>query len=120
MLAIGDVAPDFSLKTFDNKEIKLSAFKNKQPVVVFFYPADSTPGCTKEACTFEKKAPDFKKFNAKILGVSSGGVADKEKFVKTNKLQSMDLLIDAGDKLRTSWKVPRALFGAFPGKHYIY
>ena len=55
MLAVGDVAPDFALKTFDNKEFKLSSFKNKQPVVVFFYPADSTPGCTKEACTFEKK-----------------------------------------------------------------
>jgi len=116
MLSIGEVAPDFTLKTFDNKEIKLSSFKNKQPVVIFFYPADSTPGCTKEACTFEKKAPDFKKFNAKVLGVSSGNAADKEKFIKTNKLNSFDLLIDSGDKLRTSWKVPRALFGAFPGR----
>ena len=61
-------------------------------------------------------APDFKKFNAKVFGVSSGNAADKEKFIKTNKLNSFDLLIDAGDKLRTSWKVPRALFGAFPGR----
>jgi peroxiredoxin Q/BCP len=94
----------------------LSSFRKKNPVVVFFYPADSTPGCTKEACAFEKKAPDFKKYNAKVFGVSSGGKEDKEKFIRTNKLNSMELLIDAGDKLRTSWQVPRALFGAFPGR----
>jgi len=116
MLAVGEVAPDFTLKTYQGKDIKLSAFKGKQPVVVFFYPADSTPGCTKEACAFEKKAPDFKKFNAKVLGVSSGGPADKEKFIKNNNLNSMDLLIDSENKLRTSWKVPKALFGAFPGR----
>ena len=85
-------------------------------MVVFFYPADSTPGCTKEACEFERKAPDFTGKNAVILGVSSGGVADKEKFIKTNKLNSMSLLIDADNKLRTSWQVPKALFGAFPGR----
>ena len=116
MIAVGDLAPDFSLSTFDGKVVKLSAFKGKQPVVVFFYPADSTPGCTVEACTFEKKAPDFKKYNAAVLGVSSGAAADKEKFIKTNKLNSMSLLIDAGDKLRSSWKVPKALFGALPGR----
>lgn len=115
-LAVGEPAPDFELSTYDGKKIKLSSFKGKSPAVVFFYPADSTPGCTKEACTFEKKAPDFKKFGAQVIGISSGGAADKEKFVKANKLNSMSLLIDSGDKVRTLWKVPRALFGAFPGR----
>ena len=115
-LGVGEAAPDFELSTYDGKKVKLSSFKGKSPVVVFYYPADSTPGCTKEACTFERKAPDFKKYGAQVLGISSGGAADKEKFVKNNKLNSMSLLIDAGDKVRTSWKVPKALFGAFPGR----
>jgi peroxiredoxin Q/BCP len=69
-----------------------------------------------KVCAFEKRAPDFKSKGAKVFGVSSGGPADKDKFIRANKLQSMELLIDEGDKLRTSWKVPRALFGAFPGR----
>lgn len=48
MLAVGDIAPDFELKNYNGKAFKLSSFKNKKPVVVFFYPADSTPGCTTE------------------------------------------------------------------------
>jgi peroxiredoxin len=48
MLKIGEVAPDFELKNFQGKSFKLSSFKGKKPVVVFFYPADNTPGCTTE------------------------------------------------------------------------
>ena len=66
-------------------------------------------------CAFEKRAPDFKKYGAEVFGISSGGVADKEKFVKTNKVTALELLIDSTDAVRTAWKVPRALFGAFPG-----
>lgn len=116
MIGVGDAAPDFELKNSKGKSFKLSSYKNKKPVVVFFYPADNTPGCTTEACAFEKRAPDFKKTGAVVFGVSSGGPADKEKFIRANKLQSMELLIDEGDKLRSSWKVPKALFGAFPGR----
>jgi len=52
MLAVGDIAPDFELKNYNGKSFKLSSFKNKKPVVVFFYPADSTPGCTTEVVKF--------------------------------------------------------------------
>jgi peroxiredoxin len=55
MLNVGDVAPEFELKNSVGKLFKLSSFKGKQPVVVFFYPNDNTPGCTKEVCAFEKK-----------------------------------------------------------------
>ncbi len=48
MLKVGDVAPDFELKNYRGKAFKLSSFKGKKPVVVFFYPADNTPGCTTE------------------------------------------------------------------------
>lgn len=51
MLVVGDIAPDFELKNYNGKAFKLSALKGKKPVVVFFYPADSTPGCTAEVYT---------------------------------------------------------------------
>lgn len=51
-----------------------------------------------------------------MFGISSGGAADKEKFINTNKLTSTELLIDEGDKARTAFKVPRALFGLLPGR----
>jgi thioredoxin-dependent peroxiredoxin len=116
MIKVGDVAPDFELLTSVGEKVKLSSFKSKKSVVVFFYPADNTPGCTAEACQFEKRAPDFKSKGAEVVGISSGSAADKDKFIKANKLNNMKLLIDAGDKVRKSWEVPRALFGAFPGR----
>jgi peroxiredoxin Q/BCP len=53
---------------------------------------------------------------AEVFGISSGAASDKEKFVKTNKLNSFQLLIDQESKVRTSWKVPKALFGVLPGR----
>mmetsp|Transcript_8851 Transcript_8851/g.19444 ORF Transcript_8851/g.19444 Transcript_8851/m.19444 type:complete len:145 (+) Transcript_8851:205-639(+) len=94
----------------------MSQFKGKKPVVVFFYPADNSPGCKEEVCAFEKRAPDFKTAGAEVFGISSGGAADKEKFVRANSLASMELLIDDKDGVRKSWAVPKALFGVFPGR----
>ena len=115
MLKVGDVAPDFELATADGKKFKLSSFKGKKAVVAFFYPADSTPGCTKEACQFELDGPKFKKLGAEVVGISSGDKESKQKFISGSKL-SMPLLIDAGDKVRSLWGVPKALFGALPGR----
>eukprot|EP01031_Cornospumella_fuschlensis_P029785 gene29785-35964_t len=116
MVSVGEVPPDFELKNYQGKAFKLSSFKGKKPVVVFFYPADNTPGCTTEACAFQRLSPDFKKFGAEVFGVSSNGAADKEKFISGNKLTSIELLIDEGSKVRTAWNVPKALFGALPGR----
>ena len=116
-LKVGDIPPDFELQDKDGKKVKLSTFRGKKPVVVFFYPNDNSPGCTKEVCAFEKAAPNFKKLGAPvILGISSGKKEDKKKFIALNKLQSMTLLIDDQDAVRKLWEVPRALFGVFPGR----
>jgi peroxiredoxin Q/BCP len=116
-LKVGDVPPDFELPDKDGKIVKLSQFKGKKPCVVFFYPNDNSPGCTKEVCAFEKAAPSFKKKGGPIiLGISVGKKEDKKKFIEANKLQSMTLLIDANNKVRESWDVPKALFGLFPGR----
>eukprot|EP01035_Chromulina_nebulosa_P016985 gene16985-22482_t len=116
MLKVGEIAPDFELLTSKGTTVKLSSFKGKKPVVVFFYPADNSPGCTKQVIAFEKKSPDFKSKGAEVFGVSSQGKAEKEKFIKTTSASSTTLLIDDGEKVRKAWDVPRALFGAFPGR----
>ena len=79
-LKVGDVPPDFELPDKDGKIVKLSQFKGKKPCVVFFYPNDNSPGCTKEVCAFEKAAPSFKKKGGPIiLGISVGKKEDKKK-----------------------------------------
>merc|ERR1712146_796053 len=115
-LAVGEIAPDFELEsTTTKKPVKLSSFKGKKPVVVFFYPNDNSPGCTKEVCAFEKAAPNFKKKGSPvILGISSGKKEDKKKFIEANKLQSMTLLIDAIIKCASRGKYRRPSSAYFP------
>ena len=80
-LKIGDKAPEFTLKdSFDN-EISLSDFKGKK-VIIYFYPKDNTPGCTKEACNFKENWDVFQKNNVKILGISKDNSASHQKFIE--------------------------------------
>ncbi|RZC89957.1 hypothetical protein C5167_029026 [Papaver somniferum] len=65
----GSVPPAFTLKDQDNKNVSLSKFKGK-PVVLYFYPADESPGCTKQACAFRDSYEKFKKAGAQVVGVS--------------------------------------------------
>jgi len=81
VLKIGDKAPEFTLKdSFDN-EISLSDFKGKK-VIIYFYPKDNTPGCTKEACNFKENWDVFQKNNVKILGISKDNSASHQKFIE--------------------------------------
>ena len=79
MIAPGDIAPDFELPTQDGRAVKLSDFKG-QPVVVYFYPKASTPGCTTQACGVRDHQADYAKIGAIILGVSPDPVAKVKKF----------------------------------------
>lgn len=78
-LKIGDSAPDFKLPTDGNGEISLKGLKG-QKVVVYFYPKDDTPGCTKEACGFKDSMAAFNKIGAQVIGISKCSVAKHEKF----------------------------------------
>jgi len=78
-LKIGDAAPDFTLPGDDGKDISLKSFKG-QKVVLYFYPKDDTPGCTKEACAFRDSLSQFNKLNAHVIGLSKDSVAKHEKF----------------------------------------
>jgi peroxiredoxin Q/BCP len=75
----GQSAPDFTLPADNGKDVKLSDFRGK-PVVLYFYPKDDTPGCTKEACAFRDRSQDLKDRGAVVLGVSPDDVASHGQF----------------------------------------
>lgn len=78
-LNIGDIAPDFTLPTDGEGEITLSSLKG-QKVVVYFYPKDDTPGCTKESCGFNDNLSAFNALNTTIIGISKDSVKKHDKF----------------------------------------
>ena len=88
----GRKAPAFSLKDQDDKPHSLRDYAGR-PVVLYFYPKDDTPGCTREACDFRDALPDFKKSKAAVLGVSILDTASKAKFSRKHKV-SFPLLAD--------------------------
>jgi peroxiredoxin Q/BCP len=81
----GTAAPDFELPDQDGRLVKLSDFRG-QPVVVYFYPKASTPGCTTQACGVRDHGPDYKQAGAVVLGISPDPVAKIKKFVDTYDL----------------------------------
>ena len=93
----GSPAPAFSLKGDDGKTYNLADFKGK-PVVVYFYPKDDTPGCTKEACAFRDRKKEIEKLGAVVLGVSPDDADSHAKFRKKFDL-NFPLLIDENHAL---------------------
>ena len=79
MLEIGTLAPEFSLPDQNGKLRNLSDYRG-QKVVLYFYPKDNTPGCTKQACNFGELLPQFREKGAVVLGVSKDSVASHKKF----------------------------------------
>ncbi len=78
-LNIGDAAPDFTMPTDGDGEVSLKDFKG-QKLVLYFYPKDDTPGCTREACGFKDTLEDFNTLNTAIIGISKCSVAKHDKF----------------------------------------
>jgi len=79
MLKEGDAAPEFSTRDAEGREVKLSDFRG-QKVVLYFYPKDDTPGCTKEACSFRDASSDYEEKGIKVLGVSLDDEASHQAF----------------------------------------
>ncbi|HSE25976.1 MAG TPA: thioredoxin-dependent thiol peroxidase [Pyrinomonadaceae bacterium] len=85
MVKEGTTAPAFKTKDDNGEDVSLKDFKG-QKVVLYFYPKDDTPGCTKEACSFRDAYSKFKKHGIKLLGVSPDSEASHQKFITKYKL----------------------------------
>ena len=96
-LTVGQKAPDFTVLNDKGEKVKLSDFKGKK-VVLYFYPKDDTPGCTKEACAFRDGISAIKKKGAEVLGVSTDSVESHQKFKKKFDL-NFALLADTDKKI---------------------
>ena len=107
----GERAPDFSMATDDGGKVSLKSLKGKN-VVLYFYPKDDTPGCTKEACAFRDNLPDFSKVKATVIGVSKDSVESHQKFKKKYALP-FPLASDPDGKVTKAYGVwkKKSLYG---------
>lgn len=85
MLEIGTKAPDFTLQDKDGNNVSLSDFLGKK-VVLYFYPRDNTPGCTRQACAFAQNYDGFKENDIVVIGISKDSVASHKKFADKHNL----------------------------------
>ncbi|MCF8256736.1 MAG: peroxiredoxin [Flavobacteriales bacterium] len=111
---VGDMAPDFELKDKDGQKVKLSDYRGKQSVVVYFYPKDETPGCTAQACSFRDSYEDFKAAGAEVIGISSDTGRSHTDFAAHHRLPFI-LLSDIIGKVRKAYGA-YDLLGLIPGR----
>ena len=111
----GDIAPKFTVATSGGGKISLADYLGKN-VILYFYPRDDTPGCTKEACAFRDEFAEFKKKGAVVFGVSTDSVKSHDKFVEKFKLP-FTLLADEDKKIVEAYGV----WGekSFMGRKYL-
>jgi len=103
MTLVGQLAPSFTLEGVEGKSVQLSDLKGKK-VVLYFYPKDSTPGCTTQACDFRDKYEDFSDLNAVILGVSPDNEKSHARFIEKHGLP-FELLVDTDHALAEAYGV---------------
>jgi peroxiredoxin Q/BCP len=113
-VAAGSLAPNFTLPSQSGKMVSLRDFLGKKPVILFFYPKDDTPGCTKEACAFRERHEDFRELNAEVIGISSDPVESHRSFAAKHELP-FTLLSDEGGKVRKLYGAS-STFGLVPGR----
>ncbi|MGH3144239.1 MAG: peroxiredoxin [Rubrobacter sp.] len=113
-VVVGSVAPDFTLRSQSGDSVSLKDFLGRRPVVLFFYPKDDTPGCTKQACAFRDDYGQFGALDAEVLGISSDSVASHRSFAENNDLP-FALLSDEGGEVRRLYGVPNTL-GVLPSR----
>jgi peroxiredoxin Q/BCP len=97
----GQNAPAFTLTADDGSKVRLSDFKG-QPVVLYFYPKDDTPGCTREACAFRDQRGEFQKLGAAVLGISADSIESHVEFRDKFQL-NFPLLVDADHKVAEAY-----------------
>jgi peroxiredoxin Q/BCP len=114
MLKPGDPAPDFALLSQTGEVVRLSAYRGRQNVVLFFYPKDNTPVCTRETCAFRDQFDDFASQGTAVLGISADSIESHARFGARHQVQ-FPLLTDKGGAVRRSYGV-EGLLGLLPGR----
>jgi peroxiredoxin Q/BCP len=114
-LSVGDLCPSFSLLDQHGQVTNSADLIGTQLLVIYFYPKDDTPACTKEACSFRDSHAEFSDLGCKVIGISSDNVSAHLKFADKHRL-NFTLLADVKGEVRKSFGVPRALFGILPGR----
>jgi peroxiredoxin Q/BCP len=110
----GDPAPDFTAQTHTGQQVRLADCRGKSVVVLYFYPMDGTPVCTKQACGFRDAYEEFTKLGAVVIGVSADSLARHRDFANNRALPFL-LLSDQDGSLRKAYQVPKTL-GILPSR----
>jgi peroxiredoxin Q/BCP len=118
MIREGERAPDFSAPTADGTTLSLGDFRGKKPLILYFYPRDNTPGCTKEACSFRDHAGEIEAAGASIVGVSMDSQDAHKKFIADFRL-NFPLVSDRDATICKAYGVAR-LGGWFPPKRVTF
>lgn len=111
---VGDKAPDFTLTSQMGDNVTLSEYFGKKNIVLYFYPKDESPGCTKEACSFRDSYQELTNMDAEVLGVSGQSVESHKSFATHHGLPFI-LLSDKDNAVRKLYGVPSSM-GIIPGR----
>ncbi len=114
-LPVGSSIPDFSLKDQEGNWFHSQDHKGKNPLVIFFYPKDFTPGCTAEACAFRDAYEDFAEAGALVIGISSDSASSHSNFARRHRLPYV-LLSDPSREVRRKFRVENQLLNLLPGR----
>lgn len=114
-LTTGTKIPGFTLPDQDGKDFSSLEVVGKKPLVVFFYPKDHTPGCTREVCAFRDNYEDFRDLGAEVVGISSDSQRSHVKFATEYRLP-FRLLSDEDQKVRKLFNVKGSFFNLLPGR----
>lgn len=108
-LEIGDEIPRFVLKDQHGKEFDVDDYIGKKKLVIYFYPKDESPGCTKQACAFRDSFADYTDAGAMVIGINSGSVQSHNAFAEKHQLP-FTLLSDPGNEVLKAFGVKNVLF----------
>jgi peroxiredoxin Q/BCP len=114
-ITIGSNCPEFTLLNQEGKEVNIQDFIGTKNIIIYFYPKDNTPGCTKEACSFRDSMQDLNNLDCEVFGISADSVSSHKAFSERFRL-TFNLLSDENNLIRKQFKVPTNLFGIIPGR----
>ncbi len=114
-IRIGSSIPAFTLPDQNGNLFDINSVLGKKNLVIYFYPKDDSPGCTKEGCSFRDQFEVFTEADAVIIGISGQSVESHKEFAEKHRL-SFTLLSDEGNKIRKQFGASSDLFGLLPGR----